>query len=66
MNGRMEGLLTSLGLSDRLIYPDADFQFDKNQAMDISYDGCCAVLEEERRRSQEFLKRALELDNYEI
>ena len=66
MNGRMEGLLTSLGLSDRLIYPDADFQFDKNRAMDVSYDGCCAVLEEERRRSQEFLKRALEFDNYEI
>ena len=59
MNGRMIGLLNKLALGDRLITPDSNFYFDKDKALNTSFECSEEILRKERKTSQEYLKKAL-------
>ena len=60
MNSRMEELLSTFGLQNRLIASKDDV-LKVDFSATIEYDGVDKILQEKRKESQEYLKNALEI-----
>lgn len=59
MNGRMIELLNKLNLSERLISENEECKDIISKVYDIEYSGTDKILEEERKKSQNYLREAL-------